>query len=129
MKKSKFLLALPLLASCSSSSNSVETTMVPLTTIGKTTTTSVSVQYSKSDFAFFDDLYYFYDGYPVMSNEETIEIARLWCELMIDGMTSEDVIYRINEGAIDQNDINFHFAVVKSAVNNICPSQKEKWSM
>ena len=129
MKKSKLLLALPLLASCSSASNSVETTMVPLTTIGKTTTTSVSVQYSKSDFAFFDDLYYFYDSYPVMSNDEALKIAHLWCELMVDGMTSDDVISRINEGAIDENDMNFHFAVVTSAVINICPSQKEKWSM
>jgi hypothetical protein len=130
MKNKKALFVLPFIASCSAGSNLSTTTMAPLTTVGEINTVVITEpSLSKSSFSFIDDVYFYYGKSLLMSEEETINIGNLWCELMVEGMTSDDVISRINEGSANQDEADYHFAIITSAVINICPSQKEKWSM
>lgn len=117
------------LASCGVSNQSEET-LVPLTTDVKINTVVITdPSLPKDRFSFLDDVYFYFGQSPIMSDRETIEMGELWCELMIDGMTSDDVVSRINEGSADQNEADFHMAVVTSAVINLCPTEKEEWSM
>lgn len=62
-----------------------------------------------------------------MSDEHMIDTGELWCGLLSEGMTSEDVESRINEGAIDNDDANLHRAIVYSAVLYLCPENQYKW--
>lgn len=124
---------IPLLAlvavGCSSASTEETTTLAPLVT------TTVAPQfdtlpgekvYTASEFAFFDDIVYFYDGNPTLGDDEMLEYGRLWCELMTEGMNDTDVVERINEGGTDNDDRKMHFSIVLSGIDNLCPDQSAK---
>ena len=126
----KRLLPILLLAGCSSGATGGGTsTLAPLPTTGAPTTVilpSENVQYTSQQFAFFDDVIYFYDGIPVLSEDTQLEYAELWCQLMEDGMGDTDVVERINEGGTDNEDRATHFAIVLAGIKNLCPSQSGK---
>ena len=126
----KRLLPILLLAGCSSGVTGGGTsTLAPLPTTGAPTTVilpSENVQYTSQQFAFFDDVIYFYDGIPVLSEDTQLEYAELWCQLMEDGMGDTDVVERINEGGTDNEDRATHFAIVLAGIRNLCPSQSGK---
>jgi hypothetical protein len=125
----KRLLPILLLAGCSSGVTSGETTLAPLPTTGVPvvdTLPSEEITYTPEQFAFFDDVAYYYGTSPVMDDASLLEFGELWCQLMEDGMGDTDVVERINEGAIDAVDRGTHFAIVLAGIKNLCPSQSGK---
>jgi hypothetical protein len=119
-----------LLAGCSSGAISGGTsTLAPLPTTGVPvfdTLPSEEVTYTPEQFAFFDDVAYFYGTTPEMDDASLLEFGELWCQLMEDGMGDTDVVERINEGATDNADRATHFAILLAGIRNICPSQSDK---
>jgi len=122
-------LALLLATGCSAKMTDTSgTTLQPLPTTGITqdtlpiTDTTLAIEQQ----AFLDDTYYFYQGTPPADNETLIEWGELWCTLMQDGMSAQDVAGRINEGASDNNDANMHYAIVFAAGQNLCQDQFNK---
>ena len=69
---------------------------------------------------------FFYQGTPPVSDQVIMEFGEQWCDLLIGGMQPDDVINRIYEGAIDNDDARMHFAIVNAAILEICPSQTYK---
>ena len=69
---------------------------------------------------------FFYQGTPPVSDQVIMEFGEQWCDLLIGGMQPDDVISRIHEGAIDNDDARMHFAIVNAAILEICPSQTYK---
>jgi len=69
---------------------------------------------------------FFYGGTPPVSDQAIMEFGEQWCDLLIGGMQPDDVINRIYEGAIDNDDARMHFSIVNSAIIELCPSQKNK---
>ena len=126
MKKAT-VLAILALTGCSSA-ESVETTLAPLPTTGmpSVSTLPITDAYTGEQFAFFDDVVYFYGATPPMDNDSMLEFGELWCQLMEDGMGDTDVVERINEGATDESDRETHFAIVLAGIRNLCPSQAGK---
>ena len=126
----KRLLPIILLAGCSSGVTGGGTsTLAPLPTTGipvVDTIPSEEINYTEAEFAFFDDVVYFYGATPPMDEASQLEFGELWCQLMEDGMGDTDVVERINEGAIDASDRNTHFAIVLAGIRNLCPSQSGK---
>lgn len=126
----KRLLPILLLVGCSSGAISGGTsTLAPLPTTGVPvfeTIPSEDIQYTAEQFAFFDDVAYFYGASPEMDDASLLEFGELWCQLMSDGMGDTDVVERINEGATDNADRATHFAIVLAGIRNICPSQSDK---
>jgi len=122
----------PLLTACSATMSSETTTLEPL----PTTTINIPVfdtipaldgkPYTDEEFAFFDDVTFFYGASTDLSDEKLLELGVLWCQLMIEGMSAEDVIGRINEGSSDNADALLHFSVVNAGIENLCPSQSDK---
>jgi len=126
----KRLIPILLLAGCSSGATSGETsTLVSLlensTTVAQTLP-SETPQYTALQFAFFDDVVYYYGQTPVMSDDTMLEYAELWCQLMDDGMTGQDVVERINEGGINNDDRRLHFSIVTSAIGTLCRSHADE---
>ena len=69
---------------------------------------------------------FFYGGTPSVSDQAIMEFGEQWCDLLIDGMQPDDVINRIYEGAIDNDDARMHFSIVNAAILELCPSQSHK---
>lgn len=126
----KRLLPIILLAGCSSGATGGGTsTLAPLPTTvipQVDTIPSEEIIYSPKEFAFFDDVVYFYGGTPAIDNNTQLEYANLWCDLMEQGMNDTDVVERINEGGTDNQDMATHFAIVVAGIRNFCPSQSGK---
>ena len=119
-----------LLAGCSSgATGGEETTLAPLPTTGVPvidTLPAEEINYTPEQFAFFDDVAYYYGASPVMDDASLLEFGELWCQLMVDGMGDTDVVERINEGAIDEVDRQTHFAIVLAGIGNLCRSESAK---
>ena len=69
---------------------------------------------------------FFYQGTPPVSDQILMEFGEQWCDLLVDGMQPDDVISRIHEGAIDNDDARMHFSIVNAAILELCPSQSHK---
>jgi hypothetical protein len=105
-----------------------ETTLAPLPTTGISvveTLPTEQITYTPAEYAFFDDVAYFYGG-VVMDDGSLLEFGELWCQLMEEGMGDTDVVERINEGATDDVDRATHFAILLAGIRNLCPSQSGK---
>lgn len=131
MEKIVKLTPLLLLAAvgCSAADTATSTTLTPLVTTTVTpqfNTLPGEKIYTAEEFAFFDDVIYFYDGNPSLDDDSLLEYGKLWCELMTEGMNDTDVVERINEGAIDNDERKTHFSVVLSGISNLCPDQSAK---
>ena len=134
--------------SCSVISSRDTTTLPPLPTTGitdKTARKTVSITYpeeyvdtslANSNLAKLDQDYlqsvdtyfnFYYSGDIILSHTALIDFGHLWCDVMRQGMTQQDVTERIYEGAIDQNDSDTHFAIIFAAVDHYCYDQKYKW--
>lgn len=125
----RYILALLLLTGCSATMEDIgSTTLQPLPTTGipQETLPPTDTTLTTEQQAFLDDTYYFYQGTPPADNETLIEWGELWCTLMQDGMSAQDVAGRINEGASDNNDANMHYAIVFAAGQNLCQDQFNK---
>jgi len=116
--------------SCSSKMDDVAgTTLQPLPTMGVPvidTTPITDRPFTQEQLAFVDDVYFLYGAYPLMNADELVQMGELWCQLMTDGMTADDVISRINEGSTDNDDAKLHYSIVQSGGENFCPDQFAK---
>ena len=117
-----------LLVGCSSGVTDGETsTLAPLPTTGITNTVPVTDKpFTDEQLAFVDDVYFLYGSYPLMNADELVQMGELWCQLMTDGMSVGDVIGRINEGAIDNDDAKLHYSIVLAGGENLCKDQFAK---
>ena len=130
LSKATITLGLAMLSACSVAESSVTTTMAPLTTAPVATVppSSQTPYYSPAEIAFVDDVYYYYGAFVPMGADDLLEFGDTWCYALESGMGGNDVSERIREGAIDQNDANLHYAIVRAAVFNLCPEQQYKWA-
>lgn len=116
--------------SCSSKMDDVAgTTLQPLPTTGVPIIDTIPITdrpFTQEQLAFVDDVYFLYGSYPLMNAGELVQMGELWCQLMTDGMTADDVINRINEGSTDNDDAKLHYSIVQSGGENLCPDQFAK---
>jgi len=89
------------------------------TSIDNTSTLTVNNTYIKT-------VEFFYRGSPPVSDQILMQFGQQWCDLLVDGMQPDDVISRIHEGAIDNDDARMHFSIVNAAILELCPSQTYK---
>jgi len=125
----RIIVALLLLAGCSAKMEDVgSTTLQPMPTseIINETIPATDAVFTKEQIAFLDDVYFFYGSTPPMADDEIVQMGELWCQLMTDGMTADDVISRINEGASDNDDAKLHYSMVMSGGENLCKDQFAK---
>lgn len=123
------VIALLLFAGCSAKMEDVgSTTLQPMPTseIINETIPVTDVVFTSEQISFLDDVYFFYGAVPPMSDDEIIQIGELWCQLMTDGMTADDVISRINEGSSDNDDAKLHYSIVQAGGENLCKDQFAK---
>ena len=126
--------AIILLTGCAVSLSETSTTLKPMrptnvtvvitdpsttTSIGNTSTLTVNNTYIKT-------VEFFYRGSPPVSDQILMQFGQQWCDLLVDGMQPDDVISRIHEGAIDNDDARMHFSIVNAAILELCPSQTYK---
>jgi len=91
------------------------------------TTTSIdSLSIANINNTYIKTVEFFYGGTPPVSDQAIMEFGEQWCDLLIGGMQPDDVINRIYEGAIDNDDARMHFSIVNAAIIELCPSQKNK---
>lgn len=104
------------------------TTLQPMPTseIINETIPATDAVFTSEQISFLDDVYFFYGAVPPMSDEEVVQIGELWCQLMTDGMTADDVIGRINEGSSDNDDAKLHYSIVQAGGENLCKDQFAK---
>lgn len=130
MKLTTKLIALvPLLTACSATISNETTTLTKLPTTVIPVIDTIpgeEITYTPEQYAFFDDVVYYYGASPEIGNDELLAIGELWCKLMTEGMSAQDVIGRINEGSSDNADALLHFSIVNSGIENLCPSQWDK---
>jgi len=129
MKRYLLPLTALLLVGCSAKMDDVAgTTLQPMPTseIINETIPVTDVVFTSEQISFLDDVYFFYGAVPPMSDDEIIQIGELWCQLMTDGMTADDVISRINEGSSDNDDAKLHYSIVMSGGENLCKDQFAK---
>jgi hypothetical protein len=130
LRNKKFLVFVPLAMACSSSNSVPNTTLVPLTSTNYVIENTVVINEIPSELAYIDDLYYYYGGSPsVFDNETLIQFGYIWCDLMTQGMMSDDIVSRINEGSSNQEEADLQIAILNSAVINFCPNNQKIWSM
>ena len=125
----RIVIALLLLAGCSAKMEDVgSTTLQPMPTseIINETIPVTDVVFTSEQISFLDDVYFFYGAVPPMSDDEVVQIGELWCQLMTDGMTADDVISRINEGSSDNDDAKLHYSIVQAGGENLCKDQFAK---
>ena len=119
-----------LLVGCSSGATDGETiTLPPPSTMSIhiiDTTPIRDEPFTDEELAFVDDVYFLYGSYPLMNAGELVQMGELWCQLMTDGMTADDVMSRINEGAIDDDDAKLHYSIVRASGENLCTDQFAK---
>ena len=126
--------AIILLTGCAVSQSETSTTLKPMrptnvtvvitdpsttTSIDNTSTLTVNNTYIKT-------VEFFYRGSPPVSDQILMQFGQQWCDLLVDGMQPDDVISRIHEGAIDNDDARMHFSIVNAAILELCPSQTYK---
>jgi hypothetical protein len=87
---------------------------------------STDTSFTSEKIAFIDDVYFFYGGVPSIGDEELVQIGELWCGLMTDGMTADDVIGRINEGSSDNDEAKLHYSIIEAGGENLCRDQFAK---
>ena len=118
-----------LLVGCSSGVTDGESTLAPLPTTGVPvfdTIPTTDRPFTEEQASFLDDVYYLYGATPPMADDEIVQMGELWCQLMTDGMTADDVISRINEGSSDNNDAKLHYSIVQAGGENLCKDQFAK---
>lgn len=125
------LVSIAFVSGCSVDRTPPETTLIPLVTTTTEapqfqTLPSEVISYTPTEFAFFDDVAYYYGASPELGDDEMLELGNLWCELMVEGMNDTDVVERINEGGTDNADRRLHFSIVLSGISNLCPDQQAK---
>ena len=126
--------AIILLTGCAVSQSESTTTLTPMRSTNvtvvityPTSTTSIDVIPTASvNNTYIKTVEFFYGGTPSVSDQAIMEFGQQWCDLLIDGMQPDDVINRIYEGAIDNDDARMHFSIVNAAILELCPSQSHK---
>ena len=126
--------AIILLTSCAVTQSETTTTLTPMRSTNVTvvitdpaTTTSIdSLSTANINNIYIKTVEFFYGGTPPVSDQAIMEFGEQWCDLLIGGMQPDDVINRIYEGAIDNDDARMHFSIVNAAIIELCPSQKNK---
>lgn len=128
LNNKKFLLLIPLAMSCSGNSNNVNTSLVPMTSANITVNNTIVDSRPLNEMAYIDDLYYYYKhSFIEFSNTDLITIGHTWCDLMDQGMKSESIVSRINEGSSNQEEADLQIAIINSAVINFCPNNQNEW--
>jgi hypothetical protein len=105
------------------------TTLQPLPTTGVPVFDTIPITdrpFTEEQLAFVDDTYFLYGAVPPMPDDEVVQLGELWCQLMANGMTTDDVIGRINEGSADNDEAKLHFSIVQAGGENLCKDQFAK---
>lgn len=121
--------AIIILTGCAVTQNDSLTTLQPIDPTTQTvvvTDPAIATSPVNSTELYMTDVYYFYGATPPVSDQALIEFGKQWCDLLVDGMQPNDVIARIHEGAIDNDDARMHFSIVNAAIIALCPSQLYK---
>ena len=122
--------AIILLTSCAVAQTDTTTTLKPMRPTNVTviiTDPQIIPSFSTTvNDTYIQTVKFFYQGTPPVSDQVIMEFGEQWCDLLIGGMQPNDVISRIHEGAIDNDDARMHFAIVNAAILEICPSQTYK---
>jgi len=122
--------AIILLTSCAVAQTDTTTTLKPMRPTNVTvviTDPRIIPSFSTTvNDTYIQTVKFFYQGTPPVSDQVIMEFGEQWCDLLIGGMQPDDVINRIYEGAIDNDDARMHFAIVNAAILEICPSQTYK---
>lgn len=122
--------AIILLTSCAVAQTDTTTTLKPMRPTNVTvviTDPQIIPSFSTTvNDTYIQTVKFFYQGTPPVSDQVIMEFGEQWCDLLIGGMQPDDVINRIHEGAIDNDDARMHFAIVNAAILEICPSQTYK---
>lgn len=128
LSKAAVVAGLAALSACSAVESTNTTTLAPLeTSTVATVPPSNTTYYSPAKIAFVDDVYYYYGAFVPLSADDLLEFGDTWCYALETGMGGSDVSERIREGAVDNDDANLHYAIVRAAVFNLCPEQQYKW--
>ena len=118
------------LTACSVSQTETSTTLTPMRPTNVTvviTDPQIIPAFSRTiNNDYIKTVEFFYGGTPSVSDQIIMEFGEQWCDLLINGMQPDDLISRIHEGAIDNNDARMHFSIVNSAIIELCPSQSHK---
>jgi len=133
MRKSRLvagLVSIAFVSGCADSDVSPETTLTPLvTTTIKAPIKSLpaeKIELTPEQFAFLDDVTYYNGTTPNIANDAVLEFGELWCSLLSTGMTGQDVVERINEGASVEGERELQFAIVLSGISNLCPENSSE---
>ena len=122
--------AIILLTGCAVSQSESTTTLTPMRPTNVTvviTDPQIIPSFSGTiNDTYIEAVEFFYGGTPSVSDQAIMEFGEQWCNLLIDGMQPDDVISRIYEGAIDNDDARMHFSIVNAAILELCPSQSHK---
>jgi hypothetical protein len=122
--------AIILLTSCAVAQTDTTTTLKPMRPTNVTvviTDPQIIPSFSTTvNDTYIQTVEFFYQGTPPVSDQVIMEFGEQWCDLLIGGMQPDDVISRIHEGAIDNDDARMHFAIVNAAILELCPSQTYK---
>ena len=122
--------AIILLTGCAVTQSDTTTTLIPMRPTNVTvviTDPQIIPNFSGTiNNDYIKNVEFFYGGTPSVSDQVIMEFGEQWCDLLIDGMQPDDVINRIYEGAIDNDDARMHFSIVNAAILELCPSQSHK---
>lgn len=122
--------AIILLTGCAVSQSESTTTLKPMRPTNVTvviTDPQIIPSFSGTiNDTYIETVKFFYQGTPLVSDQILMEFGEQWCDLLVDGMQPDDVISRIHEGAIDNDDARMHFSIVNAAILELCPSQTYK---
>ena len=122
--------AIILLTSCAVAQTDTTTTLKPMRPTNVTvviTDPRIIPSFSTTvNDTYIQTVKFFYQGTPPVSDQVIMEFGEQWCDLLIGGMQPDDVISRIHEGAIDNDDARMHFSIVNAAILELCPSQTYK---
>jgi hypothetical protein len=110
------------LVGCSSGATSEEGTIVPQssTSFTQQTLPAEKITYTPLEYAFFDDVEYYYGFLSETYKQTALETGYLLCTLMDEGMTDVDIVERINEAGTDTSDRQLQFSIAIASTTVLC---------
>jgi hypothetical protein len=110
------------LVGCSSGATSEEGTTIAQSSTSSTQQTlpGEEITYTAVEYAFFDDVEYYYGFVPETYKQTALETGYLLCTLMDEGMTDVDIVERINEAGTDLSDRQLQFSIAIASSTTLC---------
>jgi hypothetical protein len=117
-----------LLAGCSSGAISEEGTTIvqSSTSLTQQTLPGEDITYTAVEYAFFDDVEYYYGFVSETYKPTALETGYLLCTLMDEGMTDVDIVERINEAGTDLSDRQLQFSIAIASSTTLCQKHSKQ---